>query len=88
MQSPYAPDSATQRLIIEQELRLCENTLTLLQYRLKVERRVETLLFDAGAQQIGAIERDLRVMAARIEAYHELLSELPTAAAPTNGVKV
>jgi hypothetical protein len=86
MTSPYAPDTATQRRIIEQDLRLCHNTLAQLEYQLKVERRIASVVGEASAQQITAIEQALRVMAARIEAYQELLAELPAEAALTNGV--
>lgn len=76
MTNPYAPDVATRRKIIESELRGCENAATQLEYALKVERRIAAVVGEPSAQRIKAIEHELRVMAARIEAYSELLAEL------------
>jgi hypothetical protein len=86
MTNPYAPDVATRRKIIESELRAGENTIAQFEYALKVEQRIAAVVGEASAQRIKAIELELRVMAARIEAYTELLSELPAEAAITNGV--
>lgn len=74
--NPYAPDLATQRAIIEQELRNCHNTIALLGFRRRVEMRLRETIGDSGAEALKAIDADLRTLAARVTVYEELLAEL------------
>lgn len=89
MTASYMPDVDTQRKIIEQDLRLCHNTLAQLGFQRKVEERIAPLVGETSAERLAAIDRELRIMAARIEAYEELLAELPAELPPasTNGAK-
>ena len=82
----YGPNVATQRAILEQELRTCYNTLKLLEYRRRVEQRVAQTIGDSGTEALAAIEQDIRRVACRIEEYGALLAELPEAQAAANGV--
>jgi hypothetical protein len=76
MDSPYAPDVKSRRLIVEQALRELHAALQVREYQMRVERRIASTLGDSGAQTIAQIEADMRCISAQIEGYEEILAEL------------